>query len=143
LPEIFPDIEKILFLNPKVIINENISNLWDIDITNYYIGAVKKKEELCYDTSVALFNLKKIRAEQKDKAVISSIINNIDIDKLYQWWEVLELPLEYNFNKETDYSNITAKKIIRFSENDSCDNIPDFIYYQNLNWDNIDRNCCD
>jgi len=39
LGKIFPDLDKVLSLDVDTIVNENISELWDIDISDYYIAA--------------------------------------------------------------------------------------------------------
>jgi len=65
LTKIFPNLDTILSLDVDVIINENISELWDLDLTNYYLAAVQ--ESLKYNkpdyinAGVMLLNLKKLR----------------------------------------------------------------------------------
>jgi lipopolysaccharide biosynthesis glycosyltransferase len=39
LAKIFPDLNTILSLDVDTIVNENISDIWDYDISNYYFAA--------------------------------------------------------------------------------------------------------
>lgn len=40
LPEILSEISKIIYLDADIIVNRNIKDLWDIDISGYYMAAV-------------------------------------------------------------------------------------------------------
>ena len=69
--KIFPNLDRILSLDMDTVVNENISELWDLDLENYYLAAVEEcdltKEEGSYiNMGVAMLNLKKIREDNKD-----------------------------------------------------------------------------
>jgi len=40
--KIFPQLDRILSIDMDTIVNENISNLWELDLTEYYIAAVEE-----------------------------------------------------------------------------------------------------
>ena len=40
--KIFPDLDRILSIDMDTVVNENISDLWDLDLTNYYLAAVEE-----------------------------------------------------------------------------------------------------
>jgi lipopolysaccharide biosynthesis glycosyltransferase len=76
--KIFPHLDKILSLDMDTIVNENISELWDLDLKNYYIAAVEErllseKEGSYFNMGVAMLNLKKIRDDKKDDELIDAI----------------------------------------------------------------------
>jgi len=39
LAKILPDVDEVLSLDVDTIVNENISDIWNYDITNYYFAA--------------------------------------------------------------------------------------------------------
>lgn len=77
LPEILPHIEKIIYLDTDIVVQRDIAELWDINIEDYFVAAVrisklpfvriKKYQKKGIDTDhyfnsgVIVFNLKKIR----------------------------------------------------------------------------------
>jgi len=76
--KIFPDLDRILSIDMDTVINENISDLWDLDLTNYYIAAVEeaeltKSEGSYFNMGVAMMNLQKIRADKKDDEIINAL----------------------------------------------------------------------
>ena len=40
--KLFPNLDKILNLDIDTLVNENISELWDLDLTDYYLAAVEE-----------------------------------------------------------------------------------------------------
>jgi lipopolysaccharide biosynthesis glycosyltransferase len=78
LSKIFSNLDTILSLDVDTIVNENISALWDIDLTNYYLAAVKEPDKttddfLYINMGVVLFNLKKLREDKKDDEIINAL----------------------------------------------------------------------
>lgn len=147
--KIFPHLDKILSLDMDTIVNENISELWDIDISNFYLAAVEeealsKAEGSYINMGVCMMNLAKLREDKKDDELI---------DALNTYWyrykeqdcfnelcrgNVLVLPSDYN-------SCIQAKpaqyeKITHFAGIYDFNNIPHFKYWDNIFWDEIKYN---
>lgn len=85
--------DKVLYLDMDLIVKDNIDELWDIDLSNYYIAGVideGAKTNLMtpnipvdknhyINSGVVLFNLKKIREDNKQKDLDNYVNNN----KLY------------------------------------------------------------
>jgi len=74
LPKIFGTLDKILYLDSDVIINKDISELWEINIADYYSAVVERPyfptinfdklgiaDEYYFNTGVMLMNLKLMR----------------------------------------------------------------------------------
>jgi len=76
--KIFPDLDRILTIDVDTIVNENMSELWDLNLDNYYLAAVEevivtKREGSYINMGVAMLNLKKIRDEHKDDELIHNL----------------------------------------------------------------------
>ena len=69
----FPELDKILILDVDTIVNHDISELWDIDLSDYYLTAVTErwKSELreYFNLGVAFLNLDKLRAGKGDEMI--------------------------------------------------------------------------
>ena len=82
LSQLFPHLDKILSLDCDTLIQDNISELWDLPLDDYYFAAVrepqKSTENFVYiNVGVMMFNLKKIREEHQDDKYIYNL-NNMD-----------------------------------------------------------------
>lgn len=92
LPEIFKDLDKILYLDSDILILKDLYELTNTDIDNYYLGAVKdgftkliNKEYLLrhkietdeyFNSGVMVLNLKKMREDNVSEKLIDYKINN-------------------------------------------------------------------
>ena len=123
--KIFPHLDTILSLDNDTIVNKSISELWDIDMTNYYVAGVRdtvgmNSKGFYINAGVVLHNLKRIREEKKDDEAIH-ILNTIRKDfpeqdvfnELYKG-HILELPTEYNSSDRFMNYNPNKRKIIHF-----------------------------
>ena len=112
LAYIFPQYDRVLALDCDTIIVDDISGIWDIDITNYYFSA-SREEVHCRDgyiycnTGVTLYNLKKIREDGIADKVIHKV-NTVSMrcpeqDALNEFcrWHIHEMPSEYNATRYT------------------------------------------
>lgn len=81
LPSLLPDVDKIIFLDADLILNADIEELWNIDISDYYMACRPnpqpedylkqldiKAGNKYYNTGVMLCNLKKWREDNIEKA---------------------------------------------------------------------------
>ena len=132
LSKVFPQLDTILSLDVDTIVNEDISDIWNTPLENYYLAAVKEpkksKEILYINMGVALLNLKKLRDEKKDDEIIH-VLNTIQYDyneqdcinELCQGY-IYELSPDYNV---TNYT-IEAKhrKIIHFAAIKNWEELP-------------------
>lgn len=78
--EFFPEIDKILYLDVDIIVNKDLAELFSIDVSEYYLGAVRElltkkgaeyvensldiKHDSYFNAGVLLINLKKFREEE-------------------------------------------------------------------------------
>lgn len=107
LAKIFPNLDKILSLDNDTFVLSDISNLWDIDLSNYYAAGVRDTAELnvhglYINAGVVLYNLDKIRNDKIDDKLLQKVherkrdypmqdpLNEIISSKVY------ELPSQYN-----------------------------------------------
>ena len=150
--KIFPNLDKILSIDMDTIVNENISDLWDLDLTNYYIAAVEetelsKEEGSYFNMGVAMLNLKKIREDKKDDEMIEAIntywyrYKEQDCFNEFFRGHALILPSDYNCCMQA--AEPQREKITHFAGLYKLDKYPHFNYYRNLPVDKIQRNIQD
>ena len=78
--KLFPQYDVVLSLDNDVIVNKDISELWDIDLTDYYYAGVAEvtrmssPDDIPYiNSGVLLMNLGKLRAFGMDDVLISAL----------------------------------------------------------------------
>lgn len=80
--KLMPDEHKVLSLDIDVVINEDISELWDIDMSGYYLAGVPETsrsdqgKDAYINFGVVMMNLDKIRDTGVDDEIISSLNKN-------------------------------------------------------------------
>lgn len=150
--KIFPDLDRILTIDVDTIVNENISDLWELNLNDYYLAGVEevevsKNEGSYINMGVAMLNLKKIREEHKD----DELINNLNTF-WYRWNEqdainqlfrghILILPGDYNACWQAQPPK--HEKITHFAGIYDLNHFPNFNYYKNLSLDKINRDVKD
>lgn len=150
--KIFPNLDRILSIDMDTIVNENISDLWDLDLTNYYIAAVEEtelseEEGSYFNMGVAMLNLKKIREDKKDDEMIEAIntywyrYKEQDCFNEFFRGHALILPSDYNCCMQA--AEPQREKITHFAGLYKLDKYPHFNYYRNLSVDKIQRNIQD
>ena len=116
IPNVFPKLDKILYLDGDLIVKEDLSFLYQTNIDNYYLAAVidsgiiyfhhtyAHMVEKYFNSGVMLMNLKKMRydntpeilmkkkKETSDSSFMDQNIFNIVFDGKYR-----NLPIRYNF----------------------------------------------
>ena len=124
LTKLFPKLDKILSLDCDTLVQNNISELWDLPLDDYYFAAVKEPEkstaEFSYiNAGVMMFNLKKIREDHLDDKYI------YDLNNCFRYYpeqecfsalsqgKILELPSKYNLSCVSGTS--VDEKIIHFA----------------------------
>lgn len=151
-PKIFPDLDRILTIDVDTIVNENISELWDLDLTDYYLAGVEeievsKREGSYINMGVAMLNLKKMREEHKDDELIFNL-NTFwyrwnEQDAINQMFrdQILILPSDYNACWQSGPAQ--HEKITHFAGIYDLEHFPHFDYYRNLPLSEIKRNIPD
>lgn len=144
LAKIFPNLDKILSLDIDTIVLQDITELWDLDMNNFYIAGVRdtaqlNKNGLYINGGVLLQNLDNIRHDKIDDKLLESIhkikyrfccqgpINEIMKNK------ILELPSRYNSCSAFMNYSKDDQKIIHYAGYRNYVNLPQVKYYENLN----------
>ena len=113
LSNIFEKLNKIIYLDGDTIVNSDLIDLYDNDITNYYAAAVKDCNALVlnlnntnkyhyFNSGVMLLNLKKMRENNMEEKLVDYRKNGynrlMDQDALNSCFNgnVLLIPFEYN-----------------------------------------------
>lgn len=115
IPQILNELDKVIYIDGDVIISSDLSELYNIDIKNNYIGAVKdtcglsrslyklfKKNIFYFNSGVMIMNLKKMRNDNISEKLMDYRINGynqlMDQDALNYVLrnKVYELPFIYN-----------------------------------------------
>lgn len=101
--EMFPDLDRILSLDNDTIIKDDISDLWDIDLDDYYFAAVKEPgkstENFLYTCiGVAMFNLDFLRKDEKYKEIMLEVMN-----------------IRYSFPEQDVFNNLCQGHILELS----------------------------
>jgi len=145
IPELLnSSIKKIIYLDCDLIFKEDISKLWEIDISEYFIAAVEAPKfnrhndlqmpinSKYFNAGVMLINLGKWRQYNISEKVRNFIINNsekiINLDQdalnaiLYNKWK--EIPLKWNqptniFEIDENETNFSKEEFMEAIENPS------------------------
>ena len=117
LSKIFPEYDRVLFLDCDTIVEHDISQLWDLDMTGYYYAMVPQtsdgrggrfsKGADYFNSGVMMCNLEQLRADHMDDELIR-VLNTVDfefceqdaINKLCEG-KILTLPGRYNVSNYT------------------------------------------
>lgn len=132
--KIFPHLDKILTIDNDAIVRENISDLWDINLNNYYVAGCSEPKKtnnnfLYINMGVALINLKKIREDGLDNVMINALNTYYFIEaeqsciNQYCQGHILELSSEYNDCNYTKKNN-HKQKIIHYARIKDWINLP-------------------
>ncbi len=116
LPELLPNLKKVLYLDGDLVVRKDISELFDYEIEGYPLAAVKdsgniytknkerKRFEKYFNSGVMLLNLELLRKENaseilfktKQKQVVSNLMDQDVFNQIFDN-RILELPIVYNF----------------------------------------------
>ncbi|MBM7653825.1 glycosyltransferase [Neobacillus cucumis] len=123
IPDLFDKINEVLYLDSDIIVKKDITELWNTDISQYYLGAVEDhwvkdsrnndlfmpKDSKYFNAGVLLINLKKWR-EDNIKNKIIQFINNYSDNIMYCDQDALNavlhdqwLSLDPQWNFQTDH----------------------------------------
>jgi len=150
--KLFPHLDRILSIDMDTVVNENVSDLWDLDLTDYYIAAVEEhdlslEEGSYFNMGVAMLNLKKIREENKDDEMINALntywyrYKEQDCFNEFFRGHALILPSDYNCCWQATPPK--HEKITHFAGLYELDKFPHFNFYKNLSLSELQRNVQD
>ena len=149
-PKIFPHLNRILTIDNDTIVRENISELWQLDMENYYIaGCIEPKKSTptfnYINMGVAMINLQAWRENGIDNRLINEL-NTYYFEETEQTainiacqGHILVLDSMYNRNNYTDL-HIGKEKIIHYAAVKGWQNLPLIQKYRNID---ITRNKSD
>ena len=123
--KLFPELDKVLQLDVDTLAVDDVSALWDVDLTEKWYAAVEEALSTYkpygpkyYNIGVAVFNLEQIRREHADDQAINFLnthqVPYIDQDAWSRFWRRgVDLPTRYNESFVTGYTEEPA--IIHFA----------------------------
>jgi len=146
LPKIFPEYDRILSLDVDTIVNHSIDELWDLDMTDYYLAGVhepikSKPDGIYINAGVMMVNLEKFREDKMDDRVIVSLnkdryrFPDQDCLNLLCKGHILSLPSIYNSNNYTEETE--DPKIYHFATDRKYTSKPIVQHYKKLEWNDV------
>lgn len=150
-PELFPAYDTILSLDVDVVVKSDISDLWNYDLSGYYLAGVEepqRKQSTSDNTyinfGVTLFNLRKMR----DDGIQQQVIDHLNTQKCgcpeqdafnkICAGHILAIPNEYNV---TAYSHITgdaqSERIVHYAGQKYWRHYTQVKQYADLDWNTI------
>lgn len=150
-PTMFPQYDRILSLDIDVVIEDDISDLWDIDLTGYYLAGVPERQRqrssddpLYINFGVVLMNLAKLREDRIQPKLIDALnTRKIDCPEQGAYNEfcaghIYPLSPEYNY---TAYSHITGdasrQRIVHYAGQKFWKHYPNVQKYMLKSWTDI------
>lgn len=153
--QMFPEEDAVLQLDIDTIVNQDISDLWDVNLDDYYLAAVREPasgkggnmdkhiSDIYFNMGVALMNLKKFRDGKGDR--IMRQLNGIkykaaEQDCINEWCkgQILEIPSDFNASREwtapTDNPKIIHYAGVRHWQDEEL-----WKYYESLSWEDVER----
>ncbi len=147
LAHILPqDIDVVLSMDCDTLVEEDISELWERDMTGYYFSASIEPHRTRWETiytniGVCLFNLKMLRETGMVDDVIQELNTNQyhnveqDVFNYLCQGHILPMPSEYNRN---DWTIANNKTVIRHYAGISCWNAAsEVVKWASESWDRI------
>ena len=125
LTKLLPNEDLVLSLDVDTIIDQNIDELWDINMNKYYIAGVREPERSCGNNyiyinfGVTLINLKLLRENKKDILLINNLNNyyyQFDVQDCYtEQCQNKIYELDNKYNATPFCGKITKRKIIHYA----------------------------
>ena len=142
--KLFPDLDRILTIDNDTIVKQDISELWDLDLTDYYIAGCpeyeKSNDEFTYiNMGVAMINLKKWREDHMDDLLLYNLNTYYYLEAeqscINQGCQggILVLPSAYNANFYTiENANTSDTKIQHFAYTQKWQQFPIVNKYRSI-----------
>lgn len=121
--EMFPWLDKILSLDVDTIVEQDISDLWDLDLTGYYFSATpevaRTNEKSIYtNIGVCLYNLKELRDGKADEVIAALETNRfryLEQDAFNYACQGKILPMDNSYNVTVFTGACKNPKIMHFA----------------------------
>ena len=95
LPELLPDVDRLLYLDSDLIVVDDLTPLWDVDLTGHWLGAVTNVfqhndfnrpgdlglsgPEVYFNAGVLLMNLAEMRRDRRTDALLAYARDNAEL----------------------------------------------------------------
>ena len=150
-PQMFPQYDRILSLDVDVVIDDNVSDLWDINLDNYYISGVEEParikqtdKDYYVNFGVIMMNLKKLREDGLGKKLVDAVNTERfgcpEQDAFNKYCKGYIHHLSNDFNV-TPYSHITGEaeheRILHYAGLKYWKHFGPVKKYNNLTWNEI------
>lgn len=146
LSKIFPDERQVLSLDNDTFCYTDVSELWDYDLSDYYMAGViepaKAKEYQYINLGVVMMNLDKFRADQMDTKAIKELNRKAyhfpEQDVLSRLCDghTLELPQKYNVCDGCE-SRAVAPRIRHYAGEKNWRGLPNVRAWRDMAWKKI------
>ena len=141
LHRVFPELDRVLSLDVDTIVTKDISELWDLDLSQHYLAGVrephKSNRSLYINAGVMMLNLKRLRDGKGDE-IIEALntrhfpYNEQDCINELCAGEILEIPGDYNSSNWTARGK--TQKIIHYAANPYWQTVPLVLEWRNKEW---------
>ena len=139
---IFPDLDKILSFDADAFAVRDISELWDLDMTDYYTAEVREPklstpERTYFNAGIMMMNLEKLRDGTGDRIIeeLNTKFHRYPEQDCYTEFckgKILELPSEYNSAYFT--APCDDPKIIHYADTKDWREKPIVKQFRDMEW---------
>ena len=140
--KIFPHLDRILTIDNDTVVRENISELWDLDLTDYYLAGCPEYKKtsnnhIYINMGLAMLNLKKFREDGMDDQLVHDLntyyFNEAEQSAINQACQGHLLVLDSMYNKNNYTNPIVGKeKIIHYAATKGWQDFPLIDKYRNI-----------
>lgn len=146
LTKILPEtLDRVLSLDADTIVERDISELWDLDLTGWFLAAVREPRKSSPKTSyfnagVVMYHLAQLRAEGMDDKLIRALNEKAyectDQDAINElcWHRIKRIGGEYNVSDFTDPPR-QPTKIRHFAAIRDWSGFPEVEKYRDMTWE--------
>jgi lipopolysaccharide biosynthesis glycosyltransferase len=117
IPNMYPNLDKALYLDSDIVINGDISKLYNIDIKNNYVGAVPDESVMCLCSEFKNYVEKRIGVDNYSQYFNAGILlMNLDILRKVDFENMfLRLISKVTFDvaQDQDYLNVICKNRVK------------------------------
>ncbi len=129
LTKVFPDKDRIVSIDCDTIVTQDISELWELDLTDYHVAMTPEvtSSRPYHNNGICVMNLKKLREDGVDDLMIAEMNRNHHIyvgqDAMQQYCKILDLPSTYNASMFTE--PCADPKIIHYANRQDWRGLPE------------------
>ncbi len=139
---IFPDLDRILSFDADAFAVQDISELWDMDMSDYYTAAVREPklstpERTYFNAGIMMLNLAKLRDGMGDRIIqeLNTVKHKYPEQDCFTEFckgKILELPSEYNSTYFT--APCDSPKIVHYADTKDWREKPVVKHFRGLEW---------